>query len=285
LTSTYPDREAAPRWLRRFHPAPDRAPARLLLLPHAGGSASYYHPFSEALSGTLDVLAVQYPGRQERHHEPPVRDIGGLADRVVEALAAAGPGERGRPLALFGHSMGALVAYEAAVRLQEHGTPVRELFASGRRAPSVPEDPEFPDSEDDSALVADLRAMEGTDREVMDHPDLLRLVLPALRADYRAVRTYRYRPRPPLSCPVTTLIGDGDTRVDRTQAAAWADHTTGRHQLQVLPGGHFYLSAPRQRTALVGLLLRRLAGRGPAAATPTPVGAPVPSRTGAPRDE
>ncbi|MFH8477056.1 thioesterase II family protein [Streptomyces sp. NPDC018000] len=260
MTSTSLNRATASRWLRRFHTVPRHAPARLLLLPHAGGSASYYFPFSEALAGSLDVLAVQYPGRQERLQEPLVADIGRLADHVVQALADSEDGPGDRPLALFGHSMGALVAYEVACRLQELGTPVRELFLSGRRAASCPNDLEHLHTQDDAALVTELRAMDGTDGEVLTHPELLRLILPSLRADYRAVESYRHRPRPRLTCPVTTLTGDSDPRVDRAQAAAWADHTTGRHELRVFPGGHFYLSAPRQRAAVVELLLSRLVG-------------------------
>ncbi|MFE1872688.1 thioesterase II family protein [Streptomyces sp. NPDC059496] len=249
---------AADRWLRRFHTAPHQATVRLVCLPHAGGSASYYFPFSRALSGEIDVLAVQYPGRQERHQEPSVTDIGRLADHVVAALTAHADEADDRPLALFGHSMGALVAYETASRLQALGTPVRALFVSGRRAASCPSDREYLHSRGDDALVAELTAMEGTDHELLADRDVLRLILPAVRADFQAVETYRHQPRPRLTCPIVTLTGDSDPRVNPAQAAAWADHTTGPHDLRVFAGGHFYLSAPLQQSAVIELLRSRL---------------------------
>ncbi|MFE0041906.1 thioesterase II family protein [Streptomyces albireticuli] len=252
------DPAAAERWLRRFHTTPRGPSARLVCLPHAGGSAGFFFPFSQALAGDLDVLAVQYPGRLERHHEEPLTDIGRLADHVVAALTSPAFGTDGLPLVLFGHSLGALVAYEAASALQERGTPVRALFVSGRRAPSCPDDVKPLHALDDAAVVAELRDMDGTEDELLSDPEVLRLILPAVRADYRAVETYRHRTRPRLTSPVVTLTGDNDPRVRLDQAAAWADHTTGPHELRVFPGGHFYLSSPPQRSAVVALLRDRL---------------------------
>src|SRR4051794_9909349 len=121
-------------WLRRFHPAPQAA-ARLVCLPHAGGSASYYHPLSAALSPAVEAVAVQYPGRQDRRSEPLVDDLLVLADRLADALADE-PG----PLALFGHSMGAVLAFEVARRLEREGREIAALFVSGRRAPTAHRD-------------------------------------------------------------------------------------------------------------------------------------------------
>lgn len=146
----------AGRWLCGFHPAPRRPTSRLLMLPHAGGSASFYFPFSEALSGDVDVLVAQYPGRQERHREPSITDIQELAVAVLAALTADGLDDV--PLALFGHSMGALVAYEMAGLLEERGVPVARLFVSGCRGAAVPDDPRRLHADDD-ALMAELAAM------------------------------------------------------------------------------------------------------------------------------
>ncbi|GAA0442556.1 alpha/beta fold hydrolase [Streptomyces sp. NPDC046215] len=249
---------AVERWLRRFHATPHRPSARLVCLPHAGGSAGYFFPFSQALAGDLDVLAVQYPGRLERHHEPPLTDIGQLADHVVAALTSPAACPDDLPLALFGHSLGALVAYEVANQLQDRGTPVQALFVSGRRAPSCPDDIKPLHAMDDEAVVAELREMDGTEDELLSDPDVLRMVLPAVRADYRAVESYRHRPRPRLTSPVVALTGDSDPRVSLDQAAAWADHTTGPHELRVFPGGHFYLSSQPQQSAVVALLRDRM---------------------------
>ncbi|MEV7995917.1 alpha/beta fold hydrolase [Streptomyces sp. NPDC086077] len=240
------------RWLRRFHPCPD-APVQLLCLPHAGGSASFYFPFSRALSGSAEVVCVQYPGRQERHDEPGITELHTLADRITEAVAE---GADDRPLALFGHSMGAMLAFEVAGRLEDAGTTVATLFASGRRAPSHQCPPRNVHGFTDEQLVAELAALDGTDAELLSDPDVLRMILPAIRSDYEAVETYRYRPRPPLRCPVVALVGDRDPRVDLDEAAAWADHTARSFALQVFSGGHFYLSA--QQAAVVGLMRQHL---------------------------
>lgn len=223
-------------WCRRFHPAPD-AGRRLVCFPHAGGSASFYHPVSAALSPGVDVLAVQYPGRQDRRHEPAIDDIGLLADRIAEALGAW----TDRPLTFFGHSMGALVAFEVARRLERDGDGPVRLFASGRRAPSAYRDEQV-HRRDDDGIVAELRALSGTDSRVLDDEEMLRMVLPALRSDYKAVETYRSEPGAVVRCPVTVLVGDDDPKTSLAEARSWDAHTAGACDLQVFPGGHFYLA-------------------------------------------
>ncbi|MEV5485499.1 MULTISPECIES: thioesterase II family protein [Streptomyces] len=223
-------------WCRRFHPAPD-AGRRLVCFPHAGGSASFYHPVSAALSPRVDVLAVQYPGRQDRRQEPALDDIGLLADRIAEALRAW----TDRPLTFFGHSMGALVAFEVARRLERDGDGPVRLFASGRRAPSAYRDEQV-HRRDDDGIVAELRALSGTDARVLDDEEMLRMVLPALRSDYKAVETYRSEPGAVVRCPVTVLVGDDDPKTSLDEARCWDAHTTDACDLRVFPGGHFYLA-------------------------------------------
>ncbi len=221
-------------WLRRFRPASDPA-ARLLCLPHAGGAASYYLPVSRALAPAIDVLAVQYPGRQDRHTEPPVESVEGLADQLVPLL------DLDLPLRIFGHSLGASVAFEVARRLEARGVVPAALFVSGRRAPSRDRE-ETVHLLDDDGLLAEVKSLAGTDAAVFDDPELVRMVLPTLRNDYRAAETYRWRPGPPLTCPVHALTGDADPRVTVEEAAAWEEHTSGRFTLTTFTGGHFYLT-------------------------------------------
>ncbi len=248
---------AAPRttgdWLRRFHPAED-APVRLFCFPHAGGSASYYFPMSRALSPDADVLAVQYPGRQDRRHEACVDDLRELADRVVAELRPWCD----RPVALFGHSLGASLAFEVALRLQEAGDPVPvALFASGRRAPSHHRENQLVHLAPDDRLLAEIRALSGTDPAVLADDELLRSVLPAIRGDYKAAETYRYRPGPALACPITVLTGDIDPAVTAEEAAGWADHTDGPFALHRFAGGHFYLN--QHSSEVIGLIRQQLA--------------------------
>src|SRR5215211_355917 len=224
-------------WVRRFHPAPG-ARTRLICFPHAGGSATYFFPVSRAMSPAVDVLAIQYPGRQDRRAEPCVDDLRKLADLVVDELQSW----VGRPVTLFGHSLGATLAFEVAVRLQQDGTVPLGLFASGRRAPCRYRDERVHQADDDT-LVADLKRLSGTDSQMLDDDEVLRMILPAMRSDYRAAETYRYEPGPKLRCPVVALVGDDDPQVTIDEAGAWGEHTTGGFDLRVFPGGHFYLNS------------------------------------------
>jgi surfactin synthase thioesterase subunit len=239
-------------WIRRFHPAPDGG-VRLVCFPHAGGSANFYLPASRLLSPAVEVLAVQYPGRQDRRLEPAVDNIPDLADHVFGAVRTVAD----RPLALWGHSMGAVLAFEVALRLHRHGLPAPvRLFVSGRRAPSCHRD-ERVHERGDEALVAELRALGGTASTLLSDPELREMIMPALRADYRAIETYRYRPGPRLSCPLTVLTGDRDPHVTLDEARAWAERTTAPTELRVFPGGHFFLVD--QAAAVIEHVSRRLA--------------------------
>lgn len=236
------------QWLRRFHPAPAAGAARLLLFPHAGGAASFYLPFSAALAGRLDVLAVQYPGRQERRTEPHVDEIGTLASQITDAVSTL---DDNRPLAFFGHSMGAIVAYEVALRLERAGRPpLSQLYVSGRRAPSCYRD-ERVHQRDTAGILAEVTELGGTDPAVFRDPELVAMVMPALRADYTAIEAYRHQPGLQVSCPVTAVVGDSDPRTTVQEAQAWAGHTTGPFALHTIPGDHFYLVAGKDRVVRI----------------------------------
>nr|AXL05451.1 thioesterase [uncultured bacterium] len=241
--------EHVEKWVRRFHPAPD-AHVRLVCLPHAGGSASFFFPVAKALAPAVEVLAVQYPGRQDRRHEPVVDNIPDLADQILDALRHLGD----RPLALFGHSMGAVLGYEVALRMPGAGLPApTRLFASGRRAPCR-DRAERVHQASDAEIVSEMRTLGGVDAAMLADPEVLEMILPTVRGDYRAVETYRHDPDRKLDCPITVLTGDSDPRVSMDEARAWAEHTTGPTDLEVLPGGHFFLVDQRDH---VLELLRR----------------------------
>ncbi|MFG2910416.1 thioesterase II family protein [Kitasatospora sp. NPDC048286] len=224
-------------WIRRFHPRPD-AGARLVCLPHAGGSASFFLPVSQAMPPSVDVLCVQYPGRQDRRAEPFLDNIPDLADRVFAALLPW----TDRPLAFFGHSMGATLAFEVARRLErQKGLVAAGLFVSGRRAPSTHRH-ETVHLRDDG-LIEEMRSLNGTDAQLLGDEEILRMILPATRADYKAAETYAYEPGEALRCPLVALTGDNDPKATVDEVAAWADHTEGPFDLRVFPGGHFYLAA------------------------------------------
>ncbi|MFF6872468.1 alpha/beta fold hydrolase [Streptomyces sp. SID5770] len=232
-------------WLRQYAPADAGAPC-LVAFPHAGGSAGFFAPLARALAPAVRVLAVQYPGRVERRAEPPAENIRELAGHalaaVAEAVAGTPAGDGTAPLVLFGHSMGSLVAFEAALLGERGSGPApAALLASGGRAPDLTRvDPAILRSDD--SLVEEVLLLGGTDRTVLDDPDLRELFLPALRADYRALQSYVPEPAARLRCPVRALVGDGDPLVPVADARRWRDHTTGPFRLRVLPGDHFYLN-------------------------------------------
>ncbi|AUS81149.1 thioesterase [Actinoalloteichus sp. AHMU CJ021] len=240
-------------WIRRYHPAPG-SPPRLVCLPHAGGSASYYFPVSQALAPDVEVLAVQYPGRQDRRAEPFLRTIEQLADAVTAELIKVVGDEPERPLALFGHSMGAAIGFEVAVRLERAGLVAAGLFVSGRRAPSVHRD-ERVHLRDDAGLLEDVAALGGTNMRAMD-AELRSMALPAIRNDYTAIETYRYQPGPRVNCAIHAMVGDSDPKAAVEDVRAWADHTHDEFVLDVFPGGHFYLD--QHAPTILGKITDRL---------------------------
>ncbi|GAU69347.1 thioesterase [Streptomyces sp. NBRC 110611] len=238
-------------WARCYHPAPDR-PRRLVCFPHAGGSASFFFPVSAQLSPVAEVLSVQYPGRQDRRTETSPSDIATMADQVYAALR----GRLGsRPTAFFGHSMGALVAFEVARRLEADGGALTHLFASGRRAPSRYR-AESVHRRDDDGIVTELKLLAGTDASLLGDEEVLRMILPAIRSDYTAVETYRCDPGAAIKAPITALTGDNDPKTTLEEAEDWRAHTTDAFDLRVYPGGHFFLGP--QAPAVLALLRAHL---------------------------
>ncbi|WP_411106752.1 thioesterase II family protein [Streptomyces sp. cmx-4-9] len=236
-------------WLKYLNPPapPARAPGhaphaepgtrvpQLVCFPHSGGAASVYRPLAAAMAGDARVVAVQYPGRQDRHGEALVTDLHELADGVAGALRAA-PADV--PRIFFGHSMGAILAYEVAQRLGGEG-PVA-LIASGRPAPSrVRLTTSY--LLDDEALARQVAWLGGTAGGLLDHPEMRALLLPLIRGDYRASETYRPRGDAPLDCALVALGGDVDPVAPLEDLRAWSEHTTGPFRLEVLSGDHFYL--------------------------------------------
>jgi surfactin synthase thioesterase subunit len=223
-------------WIRRYHPAPDAA-VRLICFPHAGGSASYFHPVSRRFSPDVDVVALQYPGRQDRRTEPCITDLGELADRLTAEVV----GLDNRPTVFFGHSMGAALAFETIWRLERDGEPgTRSLIASGRRGPSTFRD-DHVYRESDERLIQEIKALDGTSSELLEDDEILRMALPSIRADYQAIETYRCPADRRITAPITVLTGDADPKTTIDEAQVWREHTKGSTRLKVFRGGHFFL--------------------------------------------
>jgi surfactin synthase thioesterase subunit len=221
-------------WIRRFHFSAPTA-AHLVCFPYAGGSASSFFQMSKELSPEIEVSAVQYPGRHDRIDEECVESIPELAGHIAAELASF----TDRPLVLFGHSMGAAVAFEAALRLAERDVVPLGLFVSGSRAPSLR--PDHPLPADDDELIAELRRLGGTSTQLLAHEALMELMLPTIRSDYRAVHTYRHTADAQLDCPLVALTGDRDPVVDLDGVKQWQRHTSSTFRMRVFDGGHFFL--------------------------------------------
>lgn len=234
-------------WIRVYSPA-DSAPVRLVCLAHAGGAATAFLGLARSMSPNIELLAVQYPGRQDRHHDPFILDIRRLAAGVYSALSAFPD----LPIAIFGHSMGALVGYELALCF-ERATDSRLLgfLPSGLPAPS--KGPIAAQPATDEQLLEHVAGLGGTDSAVIDDPDVLDLVLPALRADSQAVALYRHQPTPALRCPTLACVGNEDPLTTIADAEAWRDLVDGPFTLRRFEGGHFYLQTAT--TALTATLI------------------------------
>jgi surfactin synthase thioesterase subunit len=177
--------------------------------------------------------------------EPCVDDIGVLADGVFSALQPW----LDRPLALFGHSLGAILGFELARRIEARpDATLLRLFASGRRAPSAFRDDRVYERDDDSVL-AELAGLSGTDSRILGDEEIMRFAMPAIRADYKAAESYRLEEEVRLRCPITVLTGDADPKMTLDEARAWELHTQAELDLRVFDGGHFFLVRHQRQIA------------------------------------
>jgi medium-chain acyl-[acyl-carrier-protein] hydrolase len=244
---------------------------RLCSFPFAGGGARGFVPWLRELPADVrsqvELWAAALPGRESRLTEPPFTDIAPLIDELEPAVASS----LEPPYAFFGHSMGALVAYELAHRLAAPG-PVH-LVASAHRAPHLPDRHEPVHDLPDDAVLAKLRNLGGTPDEVLQNTDLRSMLLPVLRADITACETYVYVEREPLACSITAFGGNDDREVTRDELAAWEQHTREPFVIRMFPGGHLFVETARALVLRVlardlRQLLLRLRARETASAPP-----------------
>jgi medium-chain acyl-[acyl-carrier-protein] hydrolase len=243
-------------WIVR-KPRP-RARLRLFCFPYAGGGAAAFRTWAD-LAPDLDICAVQAPGRETRMRDAPFYRIEPLVEAATDAIRPL----LDQPFAFFGHSVGAFVAFEVARRLRRENAPLPgHLFMAGCPAPQkhVVDRPihDFPDDE----LKEELRRYKGTPDEVLQHGELMNLLLPLLRADFSVYETYSPAPDAPFDIPMSALGGLEDEDATRDELDAWREHTTKSFVLRMFPGNHFFLHSAR--TKLLGSVLQdlgRLLGR------------------------
>ncbi|MBN1203858.1 MAG: thioesterase [Myxococcaceae bacterium] len=221
-------------WFPARRPNP-RASLRVFCFPHAGGSASAFSGWSEALPASVELAAVQLPGRERRILEPPLRQLPALLDALEAALAPL----LDKPFVLFGHSMGARVAMALAQRWQARGTalPVGMVVAASP-APHIPR-LFYSSGLDDARFLAMLRSYEGTPAEIFAQRELLELMLPVLRADLAIADTVL--PRVPVRCALSAWGGAGDFHISNEALERWREMTTGEFRRRGFPGSHFFV--------------------------------------------
>lgn len=230
-------------WLRKLS-GPDAPRIRLVCLPHGGAGASFFTPWVEHVPDDVELLAVRYPGREERWGEPFPRDLTEVIARVVAALRALPD----VPYVLFGHSLGAVVAHETTQRLRTLGRPLPvRLVVSGREAPHDERGGDV-HRRGDEGLLAELRRLGGVGSVVLDDPGMRAVVAECVREDYRLVETHRGWSTTPLPVPIAAFVGDRDPDLTPDEVGRWAA-LTADFRLAVFAGDHFYLAAQPDRVA------------------------------------
>ena len=226
-------------WLEPLCPL-HKTSLRLLTFPHAGGSGQTYRSWQQQLGTEIGVCLAHLPGRGRRTGEPPVARL----DHLVSALADAVSSQIQGPYAFFGHSMGAIVAFELARELRRRHQPLPKwLFVAGRRAPTVSTPEQLVQTLTKGDLIADLKRLKGTPAEVLERPDLLEVFLSVLKADIEVLDSYRYVPEAPLVCPIVVYGGREDHDVPIESLRPWAHQTSVGCSVKMLPGGHFFVSS------------------------------------------
>lgn len=224
---------------------------RLVCFPFAGGSARIYRDWRDALPSDIDVCPVQLAGRETRLREPLPASIADVVEEVFATLSTMPEA----PLVLFGQSLGALIAYELACAFEVRGSTVSHLVVSAARAPTTSSGREVIHDLPHADFVREVRELGGTPDEVWREPELVDLVLPILRADFRLAETYVHVHPRRLRCPVTAFGGRDDPWVAPDQLRAWGDTTSAEVDCHFHPGGHFFLN---EHPEAVFALLRRI---------------------------
>ncbi|MEW6237227.1 MAG: thioesterase domain-containing protein [Candidatus Omnitrophota bacterium] len=241
-------------WMKSFSPNPS-AKMRLFCFPYAGGGCAAFRTWAGDAPREMQICPVQLPGREYRIMETPFSNLPDLIPVLAQALRPYFD----RPFAIFGHSLGALIAFELVRELRRAGErePLR-LFVSARRAPHIPPRKSPIHNLPHDEFMKELRRFKGTPDEVLNNAELMELVLPALRADFRMHETYTYKHELPLTMPINIFGGLDDAEVRREELEGWSVQTSASTELKLFPGDHFFLH--REQKALIEAIAHNLNG-------------------------
>jgi medium-chain acyl-[acyl-carrier-protein] hydrolase len=234
-------------------PKREQVELRMFCFPYAGGSAVLFNKWEKSLPPAVQPIPVELPGRGSRLQQAPHVSLPALLEELEAAILPL----LEKPFVFFGHSMGAIIAFELARSLRNnHGLQARAIFVSGRRAPQVPKSEPDTYRLPQDEFIAELIKLEGTPKEVAGNSELMEFMIPLLRADFQLVQTYEYQPGAPLERPIAVFGGLQDHYVPQEKLLPWKDQTTSRCSLHMLPGDHFFLRS--SQTQLLRLLTREL---------------------------
>lgn len=214
---------------------------KLICFPYAGGSERIFERWPELLPSAISIFPVLLPGRGKRVREPLVTSLKLLVDEIVEVLARINSG----PYAMFGHSLGAMLAFELARELRRRGLASPEkIIVAARRAPQILVDEVSAHKLSDPEFIDRLRTMEGTSEEMLNDTGTMEFFLPLLRADFKVADTYVYQPELPFSFPISVYGAMGDKGVAQDELKAWEVQTNGTFNIRMFSGNHFFLNDP-----------------------------------------
>ncbi|KYC29188.1 putative thioesterase [Sterolibacterium denitrificans] len=254
------------KWLicpaARASPSRSAPRLRLYCFPYSGGNAAAFVPWQREIDPAIELCAVQLPGRGARFREPPCTSFKALIRTLGDVLQAQ-QSRAPLPFAFYGHSLGALIAFELARHCRRHGLPMpAHLIVSGCNAPPLKEKSKRLHELPDDQLIEKLRDYNGTPREILDNRELMQLLLPTVRADFALGADYRYEDESPLPIPLTALSGRQDRHVHDDEGGesglcGWRRQTSAAYREQWFEGGHFFINESRRQVldCLAGALL------------------------------
>ncbi len=222
-------------------PVKRSASYQLFCFPYAGGGASIYRSWQADMGPSIQVRPIRLPGRENRISEPPCISVSTLAENAANEIAS----QSESPIALFGYSFGALLAFETARRLRRAGVLPHRLIIAALKAPHLPLRRKPIHQLPESSFTEEIRRFHGTPSAVLENAELMNLLLPSIRADFTAYESYRYETEPPLECPITAIGGANDASVSPAELAAWSEHTSAGFGQRIFPGGHFFMHNSR----------------------------------------
>lgn len=233
---------------------------RLYCFPYSGGNAVSFVPWQRVIHPAIEVCAIQLPGRGARFREQPYTSFPALIQALGEMLQAQSQAHPG-PFAFYGHSLGSLIAFELARHCRRHGLPMpQHLIVSGCNAPPLRGKSKRLHELPDNDLIEKLRDYNGTPLEVLENRELMRLLLPSIRADFALGADYHYEPAEPLPIPLTALSGKDDKHVQAEEFSGWRKETSAAYREHWFEGDHFFIN--EQRRPVLDCIATELLGAG-----------------------